>query len=55
MLYFLQIKGKTLRQQKDYDCFIAVIWNQTHESSEVGMPVSCPSSNPERPHELKHA
>lgn len=37
----LQIEGKTLHQQKDYDllygntCFIVVVWKWTHSISEV--------------------
>ena len=41
MLHVLQIEGKTLHQQKDYDLlycdssFLAGVWNQTHSIFEV--------------------
>lgn len=41
MLYFLQIEGTILHQEKDYyllycsTCFIMAVWNQTCNTSEV--------------------
>lgn len=35
MLCFLQMEGKTLYLQKDYSLFIATVWNQPPNISEV--------------------